>query len=293
MSNGIDSSVRQVCEVPDARQADAKRPLRLEQGTLDDKPSQNVPGIVSMEPLDGAQWCCTIFDFGDGDIEVLGYQVEEKPKKTKKGERKKGQRDEMSMEDLERSTARAKRQMRHKVMMMKADRMLTLTTRECISDREEFIKTFQKFVRFCKSQFKFTYVCVLELQQRGAYHAHVALNRYYNVNVLRHLWKKAVGGDANVDITTPRKGYWNRTKIASYLAKYMLKDQDGQKMNAKRYMASTDIKPPRKIKFYMPIAWNVFHLLRVVTEKVTGAKVRRHWEGHIGNMPAIWLCSFG
>lgn len=269
-------------------------PTRLEQGPCEDGKEGNKEKIVYLEPLEGPHWRIKVRNFGDGCIEALGVLMDGKPENRKRKPKGEGLREQMDVKELEKCNRRARRAMRHKVMMMKADRLLTLTTRECIEDREEFMRALKRFLRLCREQFgSFVYVCVLELQERGAYHAHLALNRFYNVNVLRHLWKKAVGGDANVDMTSPRRGFWNRHKIAGYLAKYMSKDLEGQRMNTKRYMSSEGIEKPVELEFFMPVAWDVFYLLKQVVEVITGVPMRRWFESKDGGIPIIWFASYG
>ena len=259
--------------------------------------------IVSQEPLEGLQWGVTVYDFGEGQHEVVGYRLDEKPSKKKTGQKVSEKRSDMKDRDRERSAARARRDMRHKTMMMKADRMLTLTVRDNIEDRSRFLKYIDKFRRRVLRQWKdFRSVVVLEKQQRGAYHAHMALKGYYNINLLRYFWREALCGNGkasgedspgNVQITSPRKGYWNRSKISRYLSKYMSKESLDLPAGTKRYVSWGKIEKPKKYVFYIAPTMDPFYLIKKITEEMIGKRLKRFFEPPIGGgLEVYWYSSY-
>ena len=267
------------------------------------------------EPIEGLHWRLDLLDFGDGYHEATAVMLEKpRTKKKKKINNKKEKnkdefRDDMSSENLARSVIRAKRNMRHKCFMMKADRLLTLTTRKSIADRSEFQSCMDRFRRLVKAHYgdKFCAIVVFEEHdsdktsegKRGAHHGHMALNRYYDINLLRSFWNKAVTGEgwykgcgremaANVQITSPRKGVFNRHKIASYLAKYMIKDMAKQKKNAKRFMSWGDIRKPKRKTFFVAPCYDPFYVIKKIIEHVTGKVFTRFFERSEGVIEMIW-----
>jgi hypothetical protein len=219
-----------------------------------------------------------IDDFGDGVAEaVVIKQREPLPRKRRAGEKVSRSRADMSHDDLRRSIIRARKQMRHKLLMMRADRMLTLTYRENITDVEMAYKHLAKFEKSCRRYWKgFTFVAVLEYQKRGAIHFHLALNTFYHVAILRKFWHRAIGStDGNVDMTSPRKGgKWNRVKIARYMAKYMGKSVDLQEVGRKRYTSSRGIPAPDTSRYYIALGPDTFRqIFRLIQEK-TGRPVK-------------------
>jgi len=131
-----------------------------------------------------------------------------------------------------RAATRARRTLRHAVKQLGLDRMLTFTTRECITDRDKFLARWERFLRLvadAKGRHWLKYQCVLELQKRGAYHAHVAVRGFKDILFLRHCWVKALGGGVGKDSPgTVNVRRWDgalpRRKLIAYMCKYMGKD---------------------------------------------------------------------
>ena len=159
----------------------------------------------------------TLRDYGNHLAEV-GWSVQTTPRRTTP--RGSGNRAENS----NRAARRAVATVRRKCMAMGADRLLTLTYRENLTDPAEAWEHWQKFARACRDRFDgFKYVVVPEKQKRGAIHFHVALNRFYSVRTLRAIWREIIG-EGNVDMTSPRSGgKWKVQKLANYLSKYIAK----------------------------------------------------------------------
>jgi len=136
-------------------------------------------------------------------------------------------------ENAARAAERARRTLRHAVKQLRLDRMFTFTTRECISDRDKFLSYWARFLRIvreAKGRHWLKYQCVLELQERGAYHAHVAVRGYKDILFLRQSWLKALGGGVgkdspgSVQISPWSRGAVSRRKLIAYMVKYMGKD---------------------------------------------------------------------
>ena len=67
-------------------------------------------------------------------------------------------------------------------------------------------------------------MAVLECQQRGAIHPHLAVAGFQDVRFLRRCWYKIVGqGQGQVNVKGPRPGS-SPVKLARYLSKYLGKD---------------------------------------------------------------------
>jgi len=203
--------------------------------------------------------------FIDGSVECMARRVPTRecmdrcrdrnaPKSLK--ERSQEEIEQRKRESAARSTTRAKRTLRWAVKQQGLDRMLTLTTRENIEDRDQFLSHLATFYRLIRSTSgaMFPYVCVLEKQERGAYHAHLAIKGFQNVVLLRRLWRRALhpqrlilAGEnslGNVDIKYRHQ--LPRRKLIGYLCKYIAKDFDhpGTSLeNRKRIMGTKHNAP--------------------------------------------------
>jgi len=90
------------------------------------------------------------------------------------------------------------------------------------------------------------YVAVLERQQRGALHPHLAVKGFQDVRLLRRCWYKIVGnGQGQVNVRGPRPGS-SSVKLARYLSKYISKDFDNmpREFEEHRYFCSLGVKVP-------------------------------------------------
>lgn len=258
--------------------------------SLDTRTLDVVPGTTVDRPA-GPHWEVTVYGFGDGDAECTALRVlEPRGKKKEQGTRRRGLRSEMSDEDRVRSLVRARRNLRHKTMMMRADRMLTLTKRGGFEDVRDLYVAWDRFRRSCAKAWPgFRAVVVPELHlggddNHGTYHMHVALDRFYNVNLMRYFWHKALGADrvmrgdespGNIDIRRGKKGpQMQRAKLARYLAKYIGKGMEGQNMNAKRFTTCGHIPEPEKVKFFVPCGDDVLFRVQRTLEGLTGSRMR-------------------
>jgi hypothetical protein len=184
--------------------------------------------------------------------------------RSEKAERGEGDR----AKNIERAGRRAKTNVRRLCKMLKADCMMTLTTRENIQDYGRMDGLFKAFRSRLEAIGGLTYVATYELQKRGAIHIHIACQQFpawlkneHGVRVksyalISSIWSRVVGrGNGNVNFTKPR-GRNSCHRIASYISKYVTKQfsklidpltgkVDEERFNKKKYRASRDIPKPR------------------------------------------------
>lgn len=170
--------------------------------------------------------------------------------------------DEQRRDNVNRAARRAAQRLRWLVKAMGADHLLTLTYRECLTDRERLKREWQAFVRLVKARYpEWSFVAVVEEQERGALHIHAAVVGRQDVKYLRSCWYKALGASpeaagadtpGQIDVRAPMKrwggkGYkWNPDKLAGYLTKYMRKAFAESEKNSKRYWATKGVEVPVK-----------------------------------------------
>lgn len=162
--------------------------------------------------------------------------------------------------DLEKCAFRAARKVRHLCFEIGADRLLTLTSRQLLTEYDQVITTWKRFMRLLENAGeKFEHVAVPELHKNGEhYHIHAAINGFARVELLRRCWQIALGGNGdekgenalgNVDIKRSRRKSHNPVKhtmgIAKYISKYIAKSyMEHHQFNRKRYWAPRSIKLP-------------------------------------------------
>lgn len=148
---------------------------------------------------------------------------------------------------------RAKKNVRLCCKEIGADRMVTLTYRENMVDRDRALKDWKAFCRRLGKCKKFYYVAVIEEQERGALHFHVAVRGRQNYHMLRSVWQSVLGlgqsGEqlGQVNVRDPHKfgfGKAGAHKLASYLAKYCSKAMECRGLDQKRYFRSRGIVLP-------------------------------------------------
>lgn len=209
----------------------------------------------------------TVRDFGDKNIEVsvMPYETwseineEDIPIKSKRGE---GDRERSA----EVAARRAKRKVRHLCKMLKARYMITLTTKEIITDVDVFQRHFQEFVRRVRRVANFQYVATHELQQRGALHLHIAVANRQDYKLLWSIWHRVVGeGNGRVHVTSGNKKA-SITKIAAYISKYIAKSFETGELNKRRYWASKGICEPIKEVHLLKKNWEFVEVLMYIVE---------------------------
>ncbi|MDE4920183.1 hypothetical protein ACUXAV_006120 [Cupriavidus metallidurans] len=154
------------------------------------------------------------------------------------------------------SVRRATQQIRLRCKQICANSMITLTTRECISDLGRFAALFDAFRRGMRKHKEFHYVAVPELQKRGAWHVHVACQGKVAKRLIIAVWLRVVGGKGNgyCHVSNPGRSdsqrsngkRWESHRLAAYISKYIAKDVSGRELNDKRYWTSRGIVVPEK-----------------------------------------------
>lgn len=162
--------------------------------------------------------------------------------------------------DLEKCAYRAARRVRHLCLEIRADRLLTLTSRNKLKGYDDVTATWKRFMRILESAGeKFEYVAVPELHKNGEhFHIHAAINGFVRAETLRRCWQIALGGKGdesgqnalgNVDIKHNKRKHYDKNKqtigIARYISKYITKSYlEHHRFNRKRYWAPRSIKLP-------------------------------------------------
>lgn len=174
---------------------------------------------------------------------------------------------------------RAKKNVRHRCKTIGADRMITLTYRENMVDRERALKHWKAFCRRLGKVSHFHYVAVIEEQQRGALHFHVAVQGRRNYALLRSIWQSVLGTDAEgrqlgqVHVRDPHRfgfGSKGAHKLASYIAKYCGKEMNARDLNQKRYFSSKGIPVPEVESWRLPHVTNMLDAARAAFDLLAG-----------------------
>jgi hypothetical protein len=209
--------------------------------------------------------------FPDGAIEFAVTKVPEARLRWLNNElpRKKWKVDLTQEEKRERSIRhslmRTRQTVRHAVKTLGADHMVTLTYRENMQDIDTLKRDWQEYVRLLRAAGEdFQYVMVPELQERGAWHAHIAVKGRIDLDLHRRCWYRALGGTGKetgedtpgaVNVKGPKKRWrqegshgltWNANKLSAYLTKYISKTFGEAAKGAKRYWSSKGIKIDRQ-----------------------------------------------
>lgn len=180
-------------------------------------------------------------------------------------------------ENRKRASKRARFNVRMLVKSMFADHMLTFSYRENIEDRERVARDWKEFVRLFRLRYpEWQYLAVLEKQDRGAYHIHVAVTGKQDIRWLLRCWLLAIGqptedvsewlysgvklGERSlgaVNVEPPKKRWggehrqWKRDKLSGYLSKYIGKEFDGSSKGKKKYWHSEEIAKPKIERFWL------------------------------------------
>ena len=195
------------------------------------------------------------------------------------------QKEAKRLENIERAVRRAKQAVHFACRQINADHMLTLTTRENITDKDKFFEIFTKFVRLVREKDvvrghyvdfvlntrtqaqgkrNWLYVAVPELQDRGAYHMHIACVGKQDLNLLRACWYVALGGNpydkgvdskGQIDVQSKKRRFSGLTEthktfaLVRYLTKYISKGfEQSSELGQHRYKVSRGISKPNQQK---------------------------------------------
>lgn len=279
---------------------------RLERGTLNPEapfnfvssPAEqgatlnNIHSLINNTRDTGHGWYLSLRYFPTTDIEVVALKLSNEDSLRRGGGAKRKHETKTVMDEttLAKSQSRARKTIRHKLMMMQADRMLTLTYRENMKDlKARGWSDIKKFSRLMKELFpEWKYLCVPEFQKRGALHFHMAIKGYYPVDVVRKVWRSVVGS-GNIDITNPMrigKASWNPKRIAVYLYKYISK-ADSVEFNKRRY-SSTQIPPPPVMTGWLALGLQMETFLSSLVSKLSG-KETSVWSSDDGYFPIVMV----
>lgn len=240
------------------------------------------------------EWVIRGRNFGDGQVEVtatrfdryMGAQHLSTLPRAKRGESENTEQNQMD------AAKRAKKQVRLRCKAIRADRMITLTYRENMIDKDRLKKDFDALRRRLGRLVDFQYVAVAEHQKRGAWHLHVAVRGRQNYRVLRAIWRSVVGQDnGNIDVRNPFREKGLRHKLASYLCKYMTKDFAEHAVNEKRYWTSRGIAVPEDQPIAHLLADNPAEAIKLVFDSAlrvgsTLDRCQAYWNQELG---CFWL----
>lgn len=251
----------------------------------DNRTLEGLTPLVSAHRDTGNGFYLTARHYASGDVEITALKLDSEDSLKRGGgaKRENKKKSEMSEPVLKKSIQRAKTMIRRKVKEMMADRMLTLTFRENVTDINVAWNCFHYFAKLLRKEFPdFQYVCVPEYQKRGAVHFHIAIKGYKNYNFVRKLWKRAVGQfDGNIDITDSRKAAdknsWNPRRIANYIAKYISKTEQAE-FNRRRYSSGGKIVIPSPLTGWVAIGLPIMSVMGDILKKLTDEPVSQLWE---------------
>lgn len=166
--------------------------------------------------------------------------------------------------NIERAARRAKKTVGELCRAMAVNSLWTLTYREDQTDRDLALRHFDAFRRaVVKVLGDWRYVAVLETQDRGTWHVHLATHelpgrievngvKLKSWDLMRSIWRGVVGALGGNFDEAKRKPRWGKGErafkscgaIASYIAGYVAKDMLKTELNRKRYSASKGIDVP-------------------------------------------------
>jgi hypothetical protein len=166
-------------------------------------------------PPAGNVWSITIHDFGKQWVEMSWGRLD--PIQGKRGE-KGASRNRKMNEARARGRAKEHNSQEMPDHRSRPSRDLDLSS-ECGGSRARVTRSGRLRRALSRSGCSMPYVAVLERQQRGALHPHLAVKGFQDVRLLRRCWYKIVGnGQGQVNVRGPRPGS-SPVKLARYLSK--------------------------------------------------------------------------
>jgi len=253
-------------------------------------------GLIHDSRVTGEGFHVISRSYVSGDVEITALQLSSEDSLKRGGGATRKNVDRQTMDDgvLEKSVRRAKTMIRRKCLTLCADRLMTLTFRENVTDISEAWRVFHYFSKLMRWRYgeRYQYVTVPEQQQRGAIHFHLAITGYYHANTVRRLWQRAAGvHDGNIDITSPRrikKNRWTAATIAGYLAKYISKGKSVTEFNKRRYSSTASIILPSPVYGWIPWCDFVLHIMCETLTVMTRHPLRTIFEGE-GRLPLTYI----
>lgn len=202
--------------------------------------------------------------FDDGSVEFSGYRrtvvqrlsdLRDLPRRARGAKAETDDDKEARATSVKSAAKRAKQNVRLRCKTARVTHMITLTTRECITDLDRFLKLWDAFRRTMACHSEFHYIAVPEPQKRGAWHMHVAVSGRAALNLARRAWLKVVGGRGKgyCHIRNPQGAHfgkqWKLDALASYIAKYIGKEIADARFNKKKYYTSRGINVPEAVVY--------------------------------------------
>ncbi len=174
--------------------------------------------------------------------------------------------DERKQANLERAARRAKTRVRHLCKAAGIDTLLTLTYAANMTDWSLLKRHMKEFNRrMAKLVPGWFYVAAFERQQRGAWHAHMAVHRLppelearggvkvKSFNVIRAVWRAVTGElGGNIDVQSRKRNSQRApSRIAAYISKYMTKAYAEGEPWSNRFSSSKGVSVPKpeRIRF--------------------------------------------
>lgn len=195
-----------------------------------------------------------------------------------------------------------------------ADHLLTFSYRENVIDRARVGSDWQEMIRLYRVRYPdFRYVAVLERQDRGAYHMHVAVHGKQDTRWLLRCWLLAIGQSSEdvsgwllggvklgerslgaVNVQAPKRRWggtkkaWRVDKLAAYLTKYIGKEFDEAIKSSKKYWHSKNIEQPEVIRYWLH-ATNYYDAIIEAHDTIycTGATSLSMWNDHAAGV--VWI----
>jgi hypothetical protein len=167
---------------------------------------------------------------------------------------------------------RAKAKVRHLCRCISADHMWTFTRRGKFADLDLLWAAWKEFCRLMAVRYprrSWEFVAVPELHSDGCtWHLHVATHGFWDVNVLRPLWHRALGApglmrgsDSPGNVDAHRFVGRSARAIAGYISKYVGKGMGSVAAGRRLYSSSTGIRAleQRRFHFLCTVAWSEMH----------------------------------
>lgn len=207
------------------------------------------------------------------------------------------------------ATRRARRMIRWLIGENRLDHLLTLTYRANVQDLGRVKTDWKRFVRFVRVRYPdWGFVAVPELQERGAWHLHVAVQGRQDLNWLRKCWYRALGSKVwvtgsdtpgQINVRSPWKRWggkgskWDAAKLAGYLGKYIAKSfEDNAALNARRYWPAKEMRSPEITRFYLDAVDTVGMIeeVAIIVRRLNGVG----WSMFLSpDSNAFWICASG
>jgi len=181
-----------------------------------------------------------------------------------------------------------------------ADRMVTLTYKENMPDRELALKHWKAFYQKLGKHKQFHYVAVIEEQARGALHFHVAVAGRQMYALLRSIWQGILGRGPNgeqmgqVHVRDPHRfgfGVAGAHEIASYIAKYYGKEMQCRALDQKRYFRSKGIVVPEVDVWRVPFCTNILRAGRSHSKRYQVIAWMAYRPGATNNLGVVYLAT--